>query len=81
MRWRGAAATGIDKFELVGLDACLMGHLEVMSALSEHARYAVSRRRLSRRWAGLRQLPAHVAGESRHRRRPAAVDRQQLHQR
>ncbi|MBK8799519.1 MAG: hypothetical protein IPM07_25885, partial [Anaerolineales bacterium] len=38
---RARAATGIDKFELVGLDACLMGHLEVMSALSEHARYAV----------------------------------------
>jgi hypothetical protein len=38
---RARAAAGIDKFELVGMDACLMGHLEVMSALSEHARYAV----------------------------------------
>lgn len=35
------AQTGIDKFELVGMDACLMGHLEVMSALAPHARYAV----------------------------------------
>ena len=34
--------TGLDKFELVGMDACLMGHLEVLSALSPHARYAVT---------------------------------------
>lgn len=34
--------TGIDKFELVGMDACLMGHLEVFSALQPHARYAVA---------------------------------------
>lgn len=34
--------TGIDKFELVGMDACLMGHLEVFSALEPHARYAVA---------------------------------------
>jgi len=34
--------TGIEQFELVGLDACLMGHLEVFSALSPHARYAVA---------------------------------------
>ena len=33
--------TGVDKFELVGLDACLMGHLEVLDALAPHARYAV----------------------------------------
>jgi hypothetical protein len=32
---------GQDKFEVVGLDACLMGQLEVLSALSPHARYAV----------------------------------------
>ncbi|MFO7631123.1 MAG: clostripain-related cysteine peptidase, partial [Caldilinea sp.] len=38
---RARAETGIDKFELVGMDACLMGHIEVLSALSEHARYAV----------------------------------------
>ncbi len=34
--------TGLDKFELIGLDACLMGHLEVFSALEPHARYAVT---------------------------------------
>jgi clostripain len=33
--------SGVDKFELVGLDACLMGHLEVLDALAPHARYAV----------------------------------------
>jgi hypothetical protein len=36
------AQTGIDKFELIGLDACLMGHIEVFSALAPHARYAVA---------------------------------------
>ena len=36
------AQTGIDKFELIGMDACLMGHLEVFSALEPHARYAVA---------------------------------------
>jgi len=35
------AETGIDKFEMIGMDACLMGHVEVLSALAEHARYAV----------------------------------------
>ncbi len=34
--------TGLDKLELVGMDACLMGHLEVFSALEPHARYAVA---------------------------------------
>ncbi len=34
--------TGLDKFELIGLDACLMGHLEVFSTLAAHARYAVA---------------------------------------
>ena len=33
--------TGIDKFELVGLDACLMSQMEVLDALAPHARYAV----------------------------------------
>ena len=36
------AQTGLDKFELIGMDACLMGHLEVFSALAPHARYAVA---------------------------------------
>jgi hypothetical protein len=33
--------TGVNVFELVGFDACLMGQLEVMSAIAPHARYAV----------------------------------------
>jgi len=35
------ADTGIEAFELVGFDACLMGQLEVMSGIAPHARYAV----------------------------------------
>jgi hypothetical protein len=34
--------TGLDKFELVGFDACLMAHLEVFAALEPHARYSVA---------------------------------------
>lgn len=34
--------TGIEAFELVGMDACLMGHMEVFAALAPHARYAVA---------------------------------------
>jgi hypothetical protein len=34
--------TGLERFELIGMDACLMGHLEVFTALAEHARYAVA---------------------------------------
>ncbi|MEZ4519102.1 MAG: clostripain-related cysteine peptidase [Chloroflexota bacterium] len=34
--------TGIDAFEIVGMDACLMGHAEVFTALAPHARYAVA---------------------------------------
>jgi hypothetical protein len=34
--------TGIDRFELIGLDACLMGSIEVFSVLKAHARYAVA---------------------------------------
>ncbi|GAB4413227.1 MAG: hypothetical protein Fur0044_07590 [Anaerolineae bacterium] len=34
--------TGIDKFDLIGFDACLMGQLEVFTALEPHARYAVA---------------------------------------
>ena len=33
---------GIDQFEFVGLDACLMSQLEVYSALAPHARYSVA---------------------------------------
>ena len=35
------AQTGIDKFEMIGLDACLMSQLEVLTALAPHGRYAV----------------------------------------
>ena len=31
----------MDKFELIGMDACLMSQLEVFTALAPHARYAV----------------------------------------
>ncbi len=34
-------AAGIDQFELIGMDACLMSQIEVLSALEPHARYAV----------------------------------------
>ncbi len=35
------ADTGVDVFEMVGFDACLMGQLEVMSVIAPHAKYAV----------------------------------------
>lgn len=34
--------TGIEKFDMIGLDACLMGQLEVFTALAPHARVAVA---------------------------------------
>jgi hypothetical protein len=33
---------GIDKFDILGMDACLMGQLEVLSALEPHARYTIT---------------------------------------
>lgn len=36
------AQTSIDQFELIGMDACLMGGIEIFSALAPHARYAVA---------------------------------------
>ncbi|MCB8981048.1 MAG: hypothetical protein H6657_26890 [Ardenticatenaceae bacterium] len=36
------AQTGIDQFELIGMDACLMGGAEIFTALAPHARYAVA---------------------------------------
>ncbi len=36
------AAAGINKFDIVGMDACLMAQLEVMAALQPHASYAVT---------------------------------------
>jgi len=35
------ARAGVDKLEIIGMDACLMGHLEVMSALAPHAYYTI----------------------------------------
>ena len=34
--------TSIDKFELIGMDACLMSQMEVYSALAPYAKYAVA---------------------------------------
>jgi hypothetical protein len=37
---------GIDKFEIVGFDACLMGHVEVASAVAPHANYMLASQEL-----------------------------------
>jgi hypothetical protein len=34
--------SGLDKFEMIGLDACLMAHIEVLAALEPHARFATA---------------------------------------
>ena len=34
--------TGLDAFELIGMDACLMGHMEVFTMLAPHARFAAA---------------------------------------
>ena len=36
------AQTGIPKFDIIGMDACLMAQLEVFAALQPHARYAIA---------------------------------------
>ena len=50
--------TGVDKLEMVGMDACLMGHMEVFSALAPHAalrrRFAGDRARAG---LGLHRIP------------------------
>jgi clostripain len=38
--------TGIDRFDLVGFDACLMGHLEVATAIAPHADVMVASQEL-----------------------------------
>lgn len=38
--------TGIDRFDLVGFDACLMGHLEVAAAIAPHADVMVASQEL-----------------------------------
>lgn len=35
-------ATGVDKFDLIGFDACLMAQIEIMTMLAQHAQYAVA---------------------------------------
>jgi hypothetical protein len=35
-------AAGIDRFEIIGMDACLMAQVEIMAALQPHANYAVA---------------------------------------
>jgi hypothetical protein len=35
-------AAGIDQFEIIGMDACLMAQLEIMAALQPHGRFAVA---------------------------------------
>ena len=34
--------TGVDKFEIIGMDACLMSQMEVYAALEPHTRYALA---------------------------------------
>ncbi len=36
------STTGIDKFDLIGFDACLMGQLEVMNVIAPYADYALA---------------------------------------
>jgi hypothetical protein len=54
--------TGLEQFEMIGMDACLMGHLEVFSALAPHARYAVASQEVEPAlgWAYTRFLEALV---------------------
>lgn len=39
---RGVQASGIGRFDIIGMDACLMAQLEVMAALQPYAQYAVA---------------------------------------
>lgn len=36
------SVAGIDRFEIIGMDACLMAQIEIMAALQPHANYAVA---------------------------------------
>lgn len=40
------AQTGLDKFDLIGFDACLMSQLEVFSAIEPYGRYSVASQEL-----------------------------------
>ena len=35
-------ATGVDRFEMIGFDACLMGQIEVFASLAPHSNYMVA---------------------------------------
>jgi hypothetical protein len=60
--------TGLEAFEMIGMDACLMGHVEVFSVLASHARYAVA------------SLLERARGQSGHQwRGPGTADRGQLY--
>ncbi len=74
------ADTGIGAFELVGFDACLMGQLEVMSAVAPHARYAVGSEETepSLGWGYAEFLRALTAGPGHDRARTGAGHRGQL---
>ena len=73
--------TGLDKFELIGMDACLMGQLEVFSALEPHARYAVASQETEPAlgWAYTSFLETLTQNPERDRRRFGALHRRQLH--
>ncbi len=44
--------TGIEKFELIGMDACLMSHLEVLSALAAARSLCVASQETEPSWVG-----------------------------
>ncbi len=74
-------ATGIDKFELLGFDACLMSQVEVMTMVAPHAKYAVASEEVEPAlgWAYTEFLSS-IGGRSGHGRRSTRqAHRQQLH--
>ena len=78
---RSGSQTGLDKFELIGMDACLMGQLEVFSALAPHARYAVASQETEPAlgWAYTSFLETLTQNPDADRRRSGHGDRGQLH--
>ena len=42
----GLAQAGLEKLDLIGFDGCLMGQLDVLTAVAPHARYAVGSQEL-----------------------------------
>ena len=78
---RSSTATGIDAFELVGFDACLMGQLEVMSGIAPHAKYAVGSEETepSLGWSYAGFLTALTENTAMTGRRAGPGHRRQLH--